>query len=102
MLLQKHRSGPLGSQVLVVDVEITSRICKSHDASCSIQKSLHDDDLENGLRGGRCSCHDMQRRNPAKMRCFPSGVGGDLELHDQGSRCGSVLLWCDDPVVGLM
>ena len=86
--------------MLVVVVEFTSWICTNHDANCNIQKSLHDGDLENGLRGRGCSGHDMQKRNPANKKCCPNGVVGDLELHDQRSQDGLVRLRCGDLVVG--
>ena len=82
MLLQKARSGPLGSNVLLRDVGITSEICGSHGPSGDVQKCLHGNNLENGLRDEQNNCHDMLMKSHAKKKCCPSGVFGEIELHD--------------------
>ena len=50
LLLQKAPSGPLGSNVLLMDVGITSKICESRDPSGDVQEHLHGNNLESGLR----------------------------------------------------
>ena len=102
LLLQNDRSGPLGSAVLLMDVEITSEICGSRVSKCSIQRNLHDDNLENDLHDGRNNCRGGLMWSRATMRCCPIGVVGELELHGQKSRSEWMLSWCEDPVEGLM
>ena len=91
MLLQKALSGPLGSGVFPMDVEITSVFFENRDPNIDGQKLLHGGNLESVLRDEWSSCLDEMRKshatkNHATKKYCPNDVVGEYDLRDVKSR----------------
>ena len=86
---EKHcYSRPLGSDVLLVEVGITSAICMRLVPNCSIRRILHDGgDHENGLHDERNSDHGKPMKFDAKMRRCLGDVLGDQSPCGQMAHC---------------
>ena len=94
MLLQKALSGPLGSGVVLIDVEITSAFGGNRDSNIDGPKLLHGEYLGHDLPGEWSSCLVAKRRshatrNHATKRYCPNDVVDVCDRHGVRSRGSS-------------